>query len=105
MSIKLTKASADRIKSFGGDSIRFRVETSGCTGMEYNISLEIGEEHDNDYLYESNGITIVVNHKSIPFVDGTEIDYDNNPLSGGFRYNNPNVKNLCGCGISFTTGE
>lgn len=105
MSITITEVAAERIKSYGGNSVRFGVEASGCTGMEYNISLDIGEEHNNDYLYESNGITIVVNHKSIPFVDGTEIDYDDAPLSGGFQYNNPNVKNMCGCGISFTTGE
>ena len=72
--------------------------------MAYTVTVA-GDIADSDHVYESNGITIVVDSHSIPFVDGTVIDYDNDLLNGGFKYNNPNATGRCGCGTSFTTGE
>jgi len=105
MSLTITDAGAERVRAYGGTSIRLSVTISGCSGMLYSIKVNDDEENDSDYIYESNGITIVVDSKSIPFLDGTEIDYDSDLLNGGFKYNNPNATGGCGCGNSFTTGE
>ena len=104
MSLTISDKAAERVLSFGSKMLRVAVEQSGCTGMSYKVT--VGDDIvDSDYIYESNGITIVVDSHSIPYIDGTHIDYDTDLLNGGFRYNNPNVSNACGCGISFTTGE
>ena len=104
MSLTITEAGAKRVKEFGG-TLRLAVVQLGCSGFSYKVT--VGDKiNDNDHVYESNGVTIVVDSHSIPFLDGTLIDYDNTDLlSGGFKYNNPNVKDNCGCGNSFTTGE
>lgn len=104
MSLTITEAGAERVRAFGSSILRVAVTPTGCTGMAYTVTVG-GDIADNDYVYESNNITIVVDSRSIPFLDGTTIDYDDNLLNGGFRYDNPNVTNCCGCGQSFNTGE
>jgi iron-sulfur cluster assembly protein len=54
-----------------------------------------------DYVFESNGVKIVVDPKSMPYLDGMELDYAREGLNEGFKFNNPNVKDQCGCGESF----
>ena len=105
MSLTLTERAADHIKAFAGEArLRLTVKPDGCTGLTYKPSM-ITRINDNDHVYKSNGVTIVVDSHSIPFVDGTEIDYVTEGLQSGFKYNNPNAANNCGCGESFNITE
>ena len=76
------------------------VRTSGCSGMAYKLEFVDAVEAD-DQVFECNGVKVVVDPKSLPYIDGTELDFAREGLNEGFRFNNPNVKNECGCGESF----
>ena len=106
MSITLTEAAADRVRSFmqnrgKGVGIRLGVRTSGCSGMAYVLEFA-DEQEENDVLFEDHGVTVLVDQKSLVYLDGTELDYGKEGLNEGFKFNNPNVKDSCGCGESFT---
>jgi iron-sulfur cluster assembly protein len=105
MAITLTEAAADRVKTFltnrgKGVGLRLGVRTSGCSGMAYVVEFadEIGAD---DVVYEEHGVKVIVNPKSLVYLDGTELDYTREGLNEGFKFNNPNVKDSCGCGESF----
>ena len=106
MSISLTDAAAERVKDFfenrgGGVGLRLGVRTSGCSGMAY--ILEFADSIDpEDEVFESNGVKVIVDPKSLIYIDGTELDFGKEGLNEGFKFNNPNVKDECGCGESFT---
>lgn len=106
MAITLTESAATRVQNFmknrgKGVGLRLSVKTSGCSGMAY--SIEFADELDKDDLtFESFGVTLLVDQKSLAYLDGTELDYAKEGLSEGFKFNNPNVKNTCGCGESFS---
>jgi len=106
MSITLTQAAADRVQTFlenrgKGVGLRLGVKTSGCSGMAY--VLEFADEADGDDLvFEDKGVRVFVDPKSLIYLDGTELDYGKEGLNEGFKFNNPNVKDNCGCGESFT---
>ncbi|MBI3901948.1 MAG: iron-sulfur cluster assembly protein IscA [Nitrosomonadales bacterium] len=106
MAITLTESAATRVQSFmknrgKGVGLRLSVKTSGCSGMAY--SLEFADELiDDDLRFESFGVTLLVDQKSLAYLDGTELDYTREGLNEGFKFNNPNVKNTCGCGESFS---
>ena len=105
MAITLTEAAADRIKHFmhqrgDGVGLRLGVKTTGCSGMAY--TLEYADEVDkDDVVFEDQGIKVIINPKSLVYLDGTELDYAKEGLNEGFKFNNPNVKDMCGCGESF----
>lgn len=105
MTITLTEKAATRVKSFlanrsKGKGLRLGVRTTGCSGMAY--VLEYADEIlPDDRVFESNGVKIVVDTKSFVYLDGTELDYGREGLNEGFQFNNPNVKDQCGCGESF----
>ncbi len=80
--------------------MRLGVRTVGCSGYAYVVDLADGV-NDDDTVFESNGVKVVVSRKSLPIVDGTEIDFARDGLNEGFAYSNPNAKSLCGCGESF----
>ena len=104
MAVTLTVPAAKRVQHFIGQSgkgvaLRFGVRTSGCSGFAYVV--DVAEAVDGeDHVYESNGVKIVVDPKSLPFLDGTEIDFRREGLNETFVYENPNVKAECGCGES-----
>ncbi len=106
MAITLTEVAAERVKNFlanrgKGEGLRLGVKTSGCSGMAY--VLEFADEIDEtDQVFESRGVKIIVDPKSLLYIDGTELDYGKEGLNEGFKFNNPNVKDQCGCGESFT---
>lgn len=83
-----------------GVGLRVGVKTTGCSGLAYKLEYadEIATE---DQVFESNGVKVIVDPKSLPYIDGTELDYAREGLNEGFRFNNPNVKDECGCGESF----
>ncbi|MDP2811613.1 MAG: iron-sulfur cluster assembly protein IscA [Rhodocyclaceae bacterium] len=105
MPITLTESAAKHVFSFiakrgKGIGIRLGVKTSGCSGMAYKLEFADASEAE-DVVFESRGLKIIVDPKSLPYIDGTELDYTKEGLGEGFRFNNPNVKDQCGCGESF----
>jgi iron-sulfur cluster assembly protein len=106
MPITLTESAAKHVATFLGKrgkgvGLRLGVRTSGCSGLAYK--LEYADElRPEDVRFESHGVTVVVDPKSLPYLDGMELDYAREGLNEGFRFNNPNVKDACGCGESFT---
>ena len=105
MSITLTDAAADRVRHFldnrgKGEGLRLGVRTSGCSGMAYVLEF-VDEAAPEDNVYEDKGVKVFVDPKSLVYLEGTELDYGKEGLNEGFKFNNPNVKNECGCGESF----
>lgn len=106
MNIQLTPAARERMQNFlavkpEAAGVRFGVRKTGCSGYAYIV--EIAEQIDaGDRVIEQDGIKLVVDRKSIPFVDGTQIDYARQGLNASFVFRNPNVTGECGCGESFT---
>ncbi len=105
MAISLTPAAAERIRHFmlkqpSALGLRLGIKVNGCSGYAYQVELA---EHvnDDDQVFESHGVKVLVDAKSIEVVDGTEIGYSSKGLNQGFDYHNPKVKSLCGCGESF----
>jgi len=105
MSITVTQAAADHVRKFlvnrgKGVGIRLGVRTSGCSGMAY--VLEFADElEEDDLVFEDHGVKVIVDPKSLIYLDGTELDFTREGLNEGFKFNNPNVKSSCGCGESF----
>lgn len=105
MSICVTTEAADQItkhltKRGKGIGLRLGVRTTGCSGMAYKLEFADVAAVE-DYVFESSGVKIVVDPKSLPYLDGMELDYAREGLNEGFKFNNPNVKDQCGCGESF----
>lgn len=103
--IILSDAAAERVRRFlaatqGAIGMRLGVKKTGCSGMAYVVDLarDVG---DGDSVFESNGVKVIVDEKSWPYVKGTRIDFTSDGLNESFYYDNPNVKSLCGCGESF----
>ncbi len=107
MSVTLTETAAERVRSFldnrgKGVGVRLAVKTSGCSGMAYVIEFVDELDKENDVIFEDHGVNIVVDKKSLLYLDGTEVDYGREGLNEGFKFSNPNAKAQCGCGESFT---
>ena len=105
MAITLTDAAADRVKSFlqrrgKGLGLRLGVRTSGCSGMAYVLEF-VDDLDEDDVVFEDRGVKVIVDPKSMVYIDGTELDFAKEGLNEGFKFNNPNVKDECGCGESF----
>ena len=106
MAITLTQAAADRMSTFlanrgKGVGVRLGVKTSGCSGMAYVMEF-VDDVNDDDQVFEQRGVKVIIDEKSLIYLDGTEVDYGKEGLNEGFMFNNPNAKNECGCGESFT---
>ena len=105
MAVTLTEKAATRVQTFlakrgKGVALRLGVRTTGCSGMAYK--LEFADAIDPaDIQFESHGVKVVVDPKSLPYLDGTQLDFAREGLNEGFKFNNPNVKDECGCGESF----
>jgi iron-sulfur cluster assembly protein len=105
MAITLTDAAASRIVKFlenrgKGEGLRLGVKTNGCSGMAYVLEF-VDEIESQDNVFEDKGVKVIVDPKSLLYIDGTELDYGKEGLNEGFKFNNPNVKDMCGCGESF----
>ncbi len=105
MAVQLTNAAAERVRHFlaergSGAGLRVGIKTTGCSGFAYVVDITdaIGED---DRVFESHGIKVIVDGDSLSYLDGTTIDFTREGLNEGFSYDNPNVKSLCGCGESF----
>ena len=105
MAVTLTEAAAERVNRFlasrgQGVGVRLGVRTSGCSGLAYVLEF-VDEVGSDDEVFEDHGVKVVIDRKSLVYLDGTELDFTKEGLNEGFRFNNPNVKNECGCGESF----
>jgi iron-sulfur cluster assembly protein len=106
MAISLTESAAERVRtrlaSRGrGLGLRLGVKASGCSGFSYVIDYA-DETHPDDLVFESSGVKVFVDPRSLPSIDGTRIDFVRQGLNETFRFENPNVRGECGCGESFT---
>jgi iron-sulfur cluster assembly protein len=105
MAVTLTEKAATHVQTFlakrgKGVALRLGVRTTGCSGMAYK--LEYADAIDPaDIQFESHGVKVVIDPKSLPYLDGTQLDFAREGLNEGFKFNNPNVKDECGCGESF----
>lgn len=108
-SINLTDRAANHVKSFlakqgKGIGLRVAVKPTGCSGYQYVI--ESAEQiNDQDQVFETNGVKVITDQLSMRYLAGTELDYVREGLNAGFRFNNPNVQETCGCGESFSLKE
>lgn len=105
MAITVTERAAKHVSNFlakrgKGIGLRLGVRTSGCSGMAYKLEF-VDEAEASDVRFDSNGVAIFVDPQSLPYLDGMELDFAREGLNEGFKFNNPNVKNTCGCGESF----
>lgn len=106
MGITLTQQAADHISRYiekrgKGLGLRLGVKTTGCSGLAYKLEY-VDEPSADDILCEQFGVRVYIDPKSLPFVDGTQLDYAREGLNEGFKFTNPNEKASCGCGESFT---
>jgi len=106
MSIQLTSAARRRMQDFlakepAAVGVRFGIKRTGCSGFGYTVDLAQAIA-ENDQVFEQDGLQLVVDRKALPFVDGTEIDFERNGLNATFVFRNPNATGACGCGESFT---
>jgi len=91
-------------KDENGIGLRIGVKTTGCSGYQYVIETA-KEINDEDKEIESNGVKIIVDEQSLRYLAGTELDFNREGLNSGFKFNNPNVEESCGCGESFSLKE
>ena len=83
--------------------LRVGVRGGCCSGFQYQLAFD--EQRDDDIIFESSGVKILVDTQSLPYVDGSEIDYVESLQGAGFQVNNPNVVAACGCGSSFRVAD
>jgi iron-sulfur cluster assembly protein len=105
MPVTLTEKAATHVQDYmarrgKGVGLRVGVRTSVCSGMAYKLEFADAVNPD-DHQFESHGVSVVVDPKSLPFLEGTQLDYTREGLNEGFKFLNPNVKDECGCGESF----
>lgn len=106
MSISLSDSAAQRVSAFmanrgTGVGLRLGVRTSGCSGMAYVLEF-VDNLNDDDVVFEDKGVKVIIDGKSLVYLDGTQLDFVKEGLNEGFKFNNPNVNGECGCGESFT---
>lgn len=105
MSVTMTESAANHVSRFltkrgKGIGVRLGVKTTGCSGLAYKLEYADVAEPE-DVVFESQGLKILVDPKSVPYLEGTELDFVKEGLSEGFKFNNPNERARCGCGESF----
>jgi len=103
--ITLTEKAAQHVQNYiakrgKGVGLRVGVRTSGCSGLAYKLEFADAVNAE-DHQFESHGVKVLVDPKSLQFIDGTELDYTREGLNEGFKFRNPRVKDECGCGESF----
>lgn len=105
MAVQITEKAAERVKKFltargQGVGLRVGIKTTGCSGYSYVVEYA-DAVLPGDSVFENHGVKVLVDAKSLPVLDGTEVDYRREGLNENFTFTNPNAKNSCGCGESF----
>src|ERR1700730_10054053 len=109
--IAITDKGAEKVHEFlasqaadaGVAGLRVGVRGGGCSGFQYQLAFD--EQRDGDVVFETHGLRLLVDNESLPYVRGSEIDYEETLQGAGFKVNNPNVVAACGCGSSFRVAE
>jgi len=106
MAISLTESAANRVASHleqrgHGLGLRLGIKKTGCSGWAYLIDYA-DKEGENDVIFEDHGVKVLVDREHLSYLDGTELDYVREGVNEAFKFKNPNVKDECGCGESFT---
>ncbi|MCY4533120.1 MAG: iron-sulfur cluster assembly protein IscA [Gammaproteobacteria bacterium] len=106
MGVNLTETAALHVTRYleergSGIGIRLAVKTTGCSGLMYVLE-PVDEPQPEDLRFNSKGVEVYVDPKSLVYIEGTEMDYVKQGLNEGFEFKNPNVQSECGCGESFT---
>lgn len=81
--------------------LRVAVQGGGCSGFQYDLAFE-RESRPDDKVFEFDSLKVFVDQKSLLYLMGTQLDYDDDPIRPGFKFNNPNATGTCGCGESFS---
>ncbi len=103
--LTLTESAAKHLQSMldekgvPGKALRIFIETGGCAGMSYGMTLD--EPNEGDFTAERDGVKVVVDPNSIQYLQGSTVDYCDDLAGTGFRIHNPNATRSCGCGTSF----
>ncbi|TMM45984.1 iron-sulfur cluster assembly protein IscA [Colwellia ponticola] len=105
MSVTMTPAAAERVQSFmknrgKGLGLRLGIKTTGCSGLAYVLEF-VDELNEDDELFSIDNVNIIIDAKSLVYLDGIELDFTKEGLNEGFKFTNPNAKGECGCGESF----
>lgn len=105
MAISMTPAAAERVRTFianrgKGLGLRLGVKTTGCSGLAYVLEF-VDELNQDDQLFNVDDVNIIIDGKSLVYLDGTQLDFVKEGLNEGFKFTNPNAKGECGCGESF----
>jgi iron-sulfur cluster assembly protein len=108
MSILLTSRATEEIKRVREEQklptetpLRVGVKGGGCSGFSYFMGFEPNVRED-DQSFQIDGVKVVVDSKSLSYLSGIELDFNEDMLNRGFVFKNPNAKSTCGCGHSFT---
>jgi iron-sulfur cluster assembly protein len=110
--VTLTEIAAEKVSTFlasqeaeapEGAGLRVGVRGGGCSGFQYALALD--EQRDGDQVFEDQGIRVIVDEQSLPYVDGSVVDFKESLMGAGFEVNNPNVVAACGCGSSFRVAD
>jgi iron-sulfur cluster assembly protein len=109
--ITITDKGAEKVREFLASQqadvalagLRVGVRGGGCSGFQYQLAFD--EQRDNDVVFESHGLKLLVDSESLPFVRGSVIDYQEGLQGAGFKVENPNVVAACGCGSSFRVAD
>jgi iron-sulfur cluster assembly protein len=106
----LTDIAAEKVKAFmegqaaeGEIGLRVGVRGGGCSGFQYALALD--QKRDDDHVFASSGIPVLVDPASLRYVEGSTVDYTENFMGSGFEVSNPNVVASCGCGSSFRVAD
>jgi len=105
VAVTLTDRAAEHVRRYiekrgKGVGVRLGVKTTGCSGLAYKLEFADAVQPE-DQQFESHGVRVLIDPKSLAYLDGTELDFVREGLNEGFRFNNPNEKDRCGCGESF----
>ncbi|MBN6709898.1 iron-sulfur cluster assembly protein IscA [Canicola haemoglobinophilus] len=105
MAVTLSESAANRVRTFlenrgKGIGLRLGIKTSGCSGLAYVLEF-VDVLNEDDEVFEQDGVKVIVDRKSLVYLDGTQLDFVKEGLNEGFKFSNPNVKDECGCGESF----
>ncbi|MEO6291044.1 MAG: iron-sulfur cluster assembly protein IscA [Burkholderiaceae bacterium] len=105
MSVSLTEPAARHVTRYltkrgKGVGVKLGVKTTGCSGLAYTLEY-VDEFASEDTIFEDFGVKVAVDPKSLAYINGTQLDYVREGLNEGFKFNNPNERDKCGCGESF----
>jgi iron-sulfur cluster assembly protein len=104
--VSITERAAEKIKKLlaaekkEDQGLRLKIVGGGCSGLQYKVDID--QQKAGDRVFEKAGAKVLVDMKSLLYLNGTELDYKEGLMESGFVFQNPNVKAACGCGTSFT---